>query len=336
MRFTSAKETGKVWSMTIEKFERVSDGFSLDQVRVFLAVVDAGSFSGAARKLKRAQSAITYAVQKLEEQFDINVFDRTAYRPVLTPAGQALVPRARRIAREVGAFRAQAKGLAVGVEAEVSLTVDGMFPMDRLLEVMRQFKEAWPQVSPRVMVENLGAAAERVLNGSSSVGILSSVVCEAPAFERRIAAQVRLLHVVAPHHPLATFKSEVPLAAIHEHVQLVLTDRSQMLSGHDFGVVSTQTWRLSDLGAKHAMLLAGFGWGGMPEHLVAADLAEGRLVRIFPPGVEDAKTLTMYMVHRVDAALGPAARWLADRVAATEELLQRGCMGDRLLAPAEI
>ena len=314
--FLTLKKTGKDLLMSIEKSDDHPDSLSLDQIQVFLAVVDAGSFSAAARKLRRAQSAITYAVQKLEDQFGLEVFDRSAYRPVLTEAGQALLPRARRIAGEVGAFRAQARGMAAGIEAEVSITVDSMFPMTLLLAAIKDFQEKWPSVAPRVLVENLGATAERLLEGSSTIGILSPIVADLPQLVREPAATIRILPVAAPGHPLADWDGPIPAEMARDHVQLVLTDRSRLLSGRDFGVVATRTWRLGDLGAKHAMLLAGLGWGGMPEHIVADDIAAGRLVRIDAPGLGRGSEITLYLAYRDDAPMGPATRWLAERLKA--------------------
>ena len=96
------------------------DSLTLDQIRIFLTVADTGSFSKAAKQLNRAQSAVTYGIQKLEAQFGIPLFDRTAYRPALTEAGRALLPRARRIAEETNAFRDTARSLASGLEAELT------------------------------------------------------------------------------------------------------------------------------------------------------------------------------------------------------------------------
>ena len=86
------------------------DALTLDQIRVFLSVVDEGSFPKAAKSLNRAQSAVTYAIRKLEAEIGVSLFDRSAYRSVLTPAGRALLTRARRIDEEAGAFREQARG----------------------------------------------------------------------------------------------------------------------------------------------------------------------------------------------------------------------------------
>ncbi|MQB27834.1 LysR family transcriptional regulator (plasmid) [Agrobacterium radiobacter] len=77
------------------------DAFTLDQFRIFIAVVEAGSFSAAARRLNRAKSAVTYAVQKLEDQVGTNLFDRSAYRPTLSEAGHILLPKAQRVLDDV-------------------------------------------------------------------------------------------------------------------------------------------------------------------------------------------------------------------------------------------
>ena len=102
------------------------DGLTLDQFAAFVTVVEEGSFSAAARKLNRAQSAITYTVQALEAQTGTDLFDRSAYRPTLTPAGRALVPRARRVLESVADWRKQARSLTQGVEARLILALDMM------------------------------------------------------------------------------------------------------------------------------------------------------------------------------------------------------------------
>ena len=133
------------------------DAITLDQITVLLAVEEQGSFSGAARRLGRAQSAVTYAIQKLEDRLGTALFDRSGYRPVLTEAGRALLPRAQRIAEEMGAFRAQARGMAAGLESELALVADAMFPMPVLLAALRAFGARYPTVPVRVYVETLEA-----------------------------------------------------------------------------------------------------------------------------------------------------------------------------------
>lgn len=293
------------------------DGLSLDQLLVFTAVVEQGSFSAAARKLNRAQSAITYAIQKLEEQSGAELFDRSAYRPVLSDAGRALLPRAQRILEEVSEFRAQARGIAGGLEPELAMVVDAMYPMPRLVCAMADFQARFPSVQTRVFVESLGATVQNLLRGQSDIGVLIAFASDTDELVRAPAGEVELMPVAAPGHPLASAPRPIALEVLREHVQLVLTDRSELTQGRDHGVVATQSWRLADLGAKHAMLQAGLGWGSMPRHMIEDDLAAGRLV-LLDAGNWDgsglAPRLDMVTARRKDHVLGPAGRWMLERL----------------------
>ncbi|MDR3518051.1 MAG: LysR family transcriptional regulator [Azospirillaceae bacterium] len=286
---------------------------SSDQILVFLAVVDSGSFSAAARALRRTQSAVTYAVQTLEATMDVVLFDRSARLPVLTAAGAALLPNARRIAQEIDALRARIAGLHQGLETELTLVVDAMFPMCHLLVALKAFAAAFPSVPTRIYVESLGAAAQLVLDQTCMVGILGPVAVNLAGLDRFPAAPIKMVPVVAPSHPLAAGGGRVADEDIRDHVQLVLTDRSELTQGQMYNVFSTRNWRLADLGAKHAMALAGLGWGFLPLHLIDGDLAEGRLVRLHG-GIlgrpETPTSLPMFFARRANVASGPAARWM--------------------------
>jgi DNA-binding transcriptional LysR family regulator len=290
-------------------------------LRVLLAIVEEGSFSGAARRLHRAQSAITYAVQRLEEQLGAVLFDRTSYRASLTEAGRVLMPRVKLIAEEMGRLRDQARGMAEGLEPELTLVVDAMFPMEVVTEALRAFGAQFPSVPPRVYVESLGAATELVLNGTCALGLLIAFTSQFEPLALHPLIDARLIHVAAPGHPLALVEGPIGRKDLRGQVQLVLTDRSALTGERDYGVLSAQTWRLADLGAKHAMLRAGLGWGGMPEHMVAEDIAAGRLKRIFIPPDQDAAgeggqmgdegvVLPLCVAYRRAHPPGPAGRWL--------------------------
>ncbi len=287
------------------------DGLTLDQIQIFLAVIDEGSFSKAAKKLNRAQSAVTYGVQKLEAQIGMPLFDRTAYRPILTEAGRTLLMRARRIAEEANAFRETAQSLASGLEAELTIVLDPMFPMPPVVEALRAFTEKFPTVPPRVYVQPLGAAAELVLDGTAMIGLLPLIFSDIAVFKNFPLLTIDLTPVVAPDHPLAAIEGPIQTHILQQYVQLVLTDRSALTAGHDYGVLSVRTWRLADLGAKQSMLLAGLGWGNMPSHMVADDIAKGRL-KIIQPVEFDPRIaqLVMGCAYPADRRLGPVGQWM--------------------------
>jgi DNA-binding transcriptional LysR family regulator len=301
------------------------DSLTLDQIQLFLTVVDQGSFSKAAKKLNRAQSAVTYGIQKLEAQIGLPLFDRTAYRIALTEAGRTLLLRARRIAEETNAFRDTARSLASGLEAELTIVLDSMFPMPPVVEALRAFTERFPTVPPRVYVQSLGAAAELVLDGTCMLGLLQLDLSNIALLKRFPFLTVDLVPVVAPSHPLAAIDGPIETHVLHNHVQLVLTDRSALTAGRDYGVLSGRTWRLADLGAKQLMLLAGLGWGNMPAHLVEADIAQGRL-KIIRPIEFDAWTAQLVMcgAYLADRRLGPAGQWMIEHLVNSIALNQFG------------
>lgn len=294
------------------------DAFTLDQMRVFLAVVDQGSFPKAARALNRAQSAVTYAIRKLETQIQVSLFDRSAYRSVLTPAGQTLLVRARRIVEEAEAFRDQSQSLARGLEPELTIVLDSFFPMDVAVDALRAFSAEFPTVPPRVFVQSLGAAARLVLDGTCAIGLLSAVIADLASLQLRPFITIDLVPVVAPSHPLAALQGKIDRHVLDAHVQLVNTDSSAITQGVDRGVLSSRTWRLADIGAKKSMLLAGLGWGSMPLHLIRDDLAAGTLRAIRPVGFDPLiAKLAMGVAYVSERNLGPAARWMIGQLSGT-------------------
>jgi DNA-binding transcriptional LysR family regulator len=288
---------------------------TLDQLRTFLAVAETGSFSAAADVLDKAQSVISYTISNLEGQLGCALFERARRKPVLTEAGRALLTDARRIDLMMRAMTARAAGMTEGLEGEVSLAVDVMYPSAKLVAVLQAFAKQFPTVALKLQMEALGGVLRLVLDGESELGISGPRESWPDPIEAVAAGTTRLEAVAAPCHPLAKHQGALTVAALREHTQLVLSDRSKMTEGRNFGVYGAQTWRLGDLDAKHRLLLAGLGWGSMPEHIVARDIAEGTLVKLS----QRDRSYAVYpfsLIHRVDARSGPATQWLVERFAA--------------------
>ena len=295
------------------------DAVTLDHLRIFIAAADEGSFSAAGRRLRRAQSVVSQVIASLEGQLGVPLFDRGSRYPRLTDQGCALLADARAVVGRMDALKARAKGFAGGLEPELSVAVDVMYPMAGLTAAVVAFRDAFPSTALRLYVEALGGVVQQVLERRCRFGVIGSLPAVPPAFERERLLGVRMTTVVAPGHPLANYAGPVPTSALQQHVQLVLTDRTDLSQGREFGVISEQTWRLADLGAKHAFLREGLGWGHMPMSMVEVDLARGTLVEIVlqdSPGID---ILPMFAVYRADDPPGPAGRWLIARLRAAPE-----------------
>ncbi len=285
---------------------------TLDQLKIFLTVVDVGSFAGAARQLGRATSVISYSIANLEAQLGVSLFDRVSTRkPKLTEAGRAVLSEARGVTNGIDDLRAKIKGLVRGLEAELSLVLDVLLPPARMADALKAFRAEFPTVSLRVHVEALGAVPQMVVERIATVGICGPLDATIPGLERIGVGSVELIPVATPDHPLAQKKSQPPGAG-RDHIQLLLTDRSSFSDGKDGGVIGNEIWRLGDLGAKHILLKGGIGWGFMPEPLVREDIERGLLVKLGLPGYE-GRMLRLHAIYRTDTPPGPAASWLIER-----------------------
>jgi DNA-binding transcriptional LysR family regulator len=284
------------------------DGITLDQLRTFIAAVDEGSFSAAGRRLRRAQSVVSQTLANLEAQLGVKLFDRSARYPRLTEEGRSLLADARLVTDNVDGFKARAHAMREGLEPELSVVVDVMLPMEALTRAATHNRATYPHTPLRLYVEALGGVIKPVLDRHCSIGVIGSLPLVPEDLQSEALLEVAFVTVVSPSHRLAGTRGVVSASAIAKEVQLVLTDRTALTEGRNFGVLSPLTWRLADLGAKHAFLKAGLGWGHMPLHMVKADLDSAALVEIRVEGSPRDMTLPMKVVFRKDAPPGPAAR----------------------------
>lgn len=287
---------------------------TLDQLKVFLTVVDVGSFVGAARTLGRATSVISYTISNLEAQLGFPLFDRDSTRkPMLTEAGRTVLAEARAVTNGVNRLRAKAQGLLQGIEAGVTMALDMMLPASRVLDALKSFRDAYPTVPLHIRFEGLGAVTQLVLDGTVAIGVRGPPDIEIDGLERLGIGSVPLVPVAAPDHPLA-LASRNHVGASREHVQIVLTDRSERSQGQELGVMATHTWRVTDLSAKYMLLLEGIGWGAMPVPMVRDDLKAGRLVKLDLPDFKGG-AYRFFAIHRSNTPPGPAGSFLIQRFA---------------------
>jgi DNA-binding transcriptional LysR family regulator len=290
------------------------DGVSLDQLRTFIAAADEGSFSAAGRRLRRAQSVVSQTLANLERQLGVKLFERRGRLPALTDQGRALLADARSVACDMDLLKARARSLAGGLEPELSVAVDVMFPDAAFADAVAAFQKNFPATLLRFDIES-SAVIEPVLEGRCAIGVVGSWALALPQLSRESLLTIKAPTVVSARHPLATHRGLVSRALLADHIRISHTDPSDLSQGFEPSTHPPRTWRLAHLGAKLAFLRAGFGYGALPQHLIDADLASGALVQIV---TEDAplggREITMCAVYRTDRPPGPAGRWFIERL----------------------
>jgi DNA-binding transcriptional LysR family regulator len=291
------------------------DGVSLDQLRTFIAAADEGSFSAAGRRLKRAQSFVSQTVSNLEDRPGVRLFDRTARFPVLTDQGRALLSDAHAVTGQMDLLKARAKTLAGGCEPELTVVVDAIFPIAMFTGAVAALQAQFPETALRLHVKGSAASVQCVLDRRCAVGIVVSHIPTPLKLARKRLTTVKMAMVVSPNHPLAAYDRPIPTAVLTKYIQLVHTNRRDLLPGREFDLLSPKTWLLAHIEAKLAFLRAGFAFGALPLHLVERDLASGALVQI---RTEESHVcdhaIEMSALYRIDSPPGPATRWLIERL----------------------
>lgn len=299
---------------------------SLDALLVIDAIDRKGSFAAAAHELHRVPSAITYTVQKLEEDLDVPVFDRRGHRAKLTPAGRELLNEGRHLLHAASDLEARVKRVATGWEAELRIACDGIIPSVVMLDLAHDFHAQTVSTRLRFSTEVLGGCWDALVSGRADLAIGASG--EGPAgggYQTRTLGEVDWIFAISPAHPLASAPEPLTRADILAHRAISVADSSRNLPPRTTGLLSGQeTLTVPDTGSKLRAQAMGLGVGYLPQCLAMAAAARGELVirRTEEAKVSQMLYLAWRTVHR-----GKALKWFVEQVSSKgwlERALQAG------------
>jgi len=265
---------------------------SLDALQVIDAVQRRGSFAAAAEELHRVTSAVSYAVQKLEQDLDVLIFDRRGHRAKLTEAGEALLEEGRELLAHARRVEDRVRKLAGGWESELVIAVDALVGFAPLIPALCDFYALNAPTRLRFSDEILGGAWDALVSRRADLAVGAGG--DPPAggtvsLATRRLGEAEFVFVVAPHHPLASVAEPITPEQLAGHRTVALADSSRSLPARSSGLVSNaETLTVSTPAAKLAAQIAGIGIGHMPRrtaapHLAVGTLVEKRLVEASPP-----------------------------------------------------
>jgi DNA-binding transcriptional LysR family regulator len=286
---------------------------SLDALLVIDAIDRKGSFAAAAHELHRVPSAVTYTVQKLEEDLDVLLFDRRGHRAKLTVAGQELLTEGRHLLRAAGELEARVKRVATGWEAELRIAYDGILPAAAILQLTQDFYTQNADTRLRFSTEVLGGCWDALVSGRADLAIGASG--DGPSgggYQTRPLGEIDWVFAVAPSHPLASATEPLRRTDIVDHRAIVVADSSRNLPPRTTGLLSGQdTLTIADAGIKLQAQAMGLGVGYLPQCLAAAAVARGELVI---KETEEAKVSQMLFLAWRTTHRGKALKWFVDQV----------------------
>ena len=282
---------------------------TLDQLRVFCAVVEEGGFHAASEALFRSQSAMSIALKKLEERLAVTLFDRQAYRPVLTAEGKVLYGKAKSILKRCDDMKNTATHFAQGEETDLAIAVSAIAPVEQVLTVIQSISATSPSTRMNLQVENMGGTVERLLD-KEVVFAIAERFTPIPNTEEIRLTSTKMISVMSPDFPLAHRYQDVTVGQLERFVQVVVRDTSRRGERHTAGVLEgAPQWLVNDFDMKKRMILSGSSWGRMPMHRVKEELADGRLLALSGQGLEPL-TVEMYLIRRANELLGPVGESL--------------------------
>lgn len=283
---------------------------SLEQWRTLLAVVDAGGYAQAAERLHKSQSAITYAVQKLERQLKVTLFERSGRRARLTAPGEVLCARARALLQESASLERAAGSLAQGWESELRLAVEIIFPTWLLLRCFAQFADERPQIRIELYETVLSGTEEALVNRSVDLAICSQIP---PGFIGDLLMPVRFIAAAHPDHPLHALGRDLTLQDLRHHRHLVVRDSGSQRSRSSPWLGIEQRWTVSHKATQIHAATLGLGFAWFAEDTIRAELAQGTLKPL--PLREGADRLApLYLVFADRDYAGPGAQRLASLI----------------------
>jgi len=281
---------------------------TLEQWAVLAAVVDAGGFAQAALKLNRSQSAVSYAVARLQEALDLPLLAVEGRKSVLTPHGQTLLKRARALLKELDTLELLAGGLKKGWESELTLVVDGAYPRARLLGIIAELQTTCPSTQIQLADVILSGAEQAIIEGSAEVVITSRVP---PGFLGDWLLDVTFIAVARPGHALLRIERELTASDLVSHVQAVVRDSGTSQPRDEGWLGAARRFTVSSMEASLATVVAGLAYAWLPEHLIEDQLRSGALQRL-PLLSGGSRNVSLYIVAVRPDLLGPAGRVALD------------------------
>ena len=277
---------------------------SLEQWAVLAAVVDEGGYAQAAAALHRSQSAVSYAVGRLQEELDVPLLVIEGRKAVLTPHGQTLLQRARGLLRDMNTLELLARSLKQGWEAELRLVVDAAFPREHLLKIVAELQQLCPNTQMQLSDAVLSGADEAIADGVADVVVTTHVPS---GYVGEFLLDVTFIAVARPDHPLFAVGHDLSFEDLTRHVQVVVRDSGLKHPRDEGWLGAERRCTVSSMEASLATVKAGLAYAWLPEHVVVEPLRDGTL-KALPLSNGRERRVPLYLVLVHSEVAGPAAR----------------------------
>ena len=289
-----------------------------DQLIALEAIVSTGTFRGAAERLHKSQSAISHTIRQLEDELELELFSREAYRPSLTPAGEIFYREASRVLRQMQGLKTTAARLRAREEPELNIAVSATMDLDAFLPALADTGRRHPATHLRLRMEMMGGPIARLMEGKADIALASLDGVPLDEVEAEPVAEVTIRPVASPNLNLPIGSRAISATEMQSHVQVVTAGTGGAAHEQSRDLLpGGLKWTVSDLAAKKKVILAGLGWGGLPDHLTEEERQSGALIPLNLDRFPVRRTM-IFKMRRRDQPAGVVANELWEKIRTAE------------------
>lgn len=282
-----------------------------DQLVTLDFIVKCGSFKSASQLLHKSQPSLSVAMKKLEEQFQIKIFDRSGYRPVLTPEGKIFYEKAKLALAHMKSLELFGEELGMGVEAEVRVAIDGLAPLNKILCQLKNFFTDYSSTNLTLEMEQISGTIQKLLSQKIDIGF--SPMLE--TYEDLEFVEIYKTKMIPVCSPTLIKNKKLSIETLRKLPQVVVTD-SGIKSDKNFGVLdNARKWIVTSMDTKKSIVTGALGWGRLPDFLIEGELKEGDLKQLDLPEIE-SHVIKIYMIRNKLKPMGPITKRLWDQLKA--------------------
>lgn len=285
----------------------------IDQLEAFVIAAEMGSFSAAARRLGKAQSAVSTAVSNLELDSNVTLFDRSNRNPVLTESGRALLEYARTVLRSQHEFRVHAQALGQSDEVELCLAVEQSISNQQLLDILHRFEQRFPHIQLELLDPGGSDVAELIRTNRADIGLMLERETYPQGFGFRGIGYSELVAVCRHDHPMVA-EQPVSHANLRSHRQLVLRSLELHDRSHERLMLSPRVWFSESPYIILELLCSGLGWAFLHRNVVQEKLRTGELLILQRDYQKVASLQGVDVVWAENRPLGSAGSWLLEEL----------------------
>lgn len=277
---------------------------TLEQWRMFKAVVEHGGFNQAAEAVHKSQSTIHHAVHKLEESLDLKLLEVKGRKANLTPAGELMLRRVDFLMDEVAKIEAVANSLSTGVETNLKIAVDQVFPQEILYSVLGKVSAEFPQLRIELVETVLSGANELLQQGSVDLVVSPTPLLD--IFNEELCP-IEFIAVANPSHALHNLDRKLTYEDLKAYRQIVIRDSAQNTSADHGWLGANQRWTVSHMRTSIDIVSKGLGYAWLPTTHILPLLEVGSL-KALPLEHGLTRTVQIFLMFADGDKLGQAAR----------------------------